>query len=573
MAVGAVPFEEEDPNAVAGPLPANGPGAPAPTVMTPLGPLPADTPGLPPPAVTPPSVPPPAALPDAPTGLPAGAAPAPPIETQQPAALPPRPTRPPLTGDPSKDIQSSLAYERQLDDWHSQALGAATSQQNQIAATAAQKDLALAQDEQKRRDAMRIQQEQERIARQASIDDAVKERAAANGNIENATWRGDQSTGSKIASVIAMALSGVGQGLSAAGGHPAENMAQKVIEERTAREYDIAKNRLASANETVLQARYGYKDTLDNQRAALNDLDADFSAKHKLIAEEAAAQMKAKGVAPEMIASSELVNGNLQKAQQYEDNIHAREIEAGRKNELADSTIALNKEKGAAQSALADYRERRNANAGRGGAGGGTSKAGAKAEKDELKDIENAAKPHSAVVLGSSRSPGMASGYDAAVAVSNELKSALRSGDPDTMKIAVLHAQEQSTRFLTGAAGTEATYAMQHALSGSSDDLTARLGHLLGTPTESKAYVSRLAQNMDAIAKQRKEMLEAERTKVQTRLDSIATSDAGKKRAAGIIDSLFGKGGGGESGATRKTQTMGGATYEFGDDGNWHKAK
>jgi hypothetical protein len=291
------------------------------------------------------------------------------------STLPPRPTRPPLTGDPAKDIQASLAYERALDDWHGQALGQATSQQNQIAATAAQKDLALAKEEQAKREAMRQQQEQERAARQASIDDAVKERMAAQGNIENGTWRGDQSTGSKIWSVIAMATSAIGQGLSAAGGHPAENMAMKVIDERTSREYQIAKDRLSNANESVLQARYGYKDTIDNQRAALNDLDADFAAKHRLIAEEAAAQMKAKGVSPEMIANSELVNGNLQKASQYEDQIHVREIEAARKNELADSTIALNKERADAQAALARYRDRRNDKAAHAGAGGGGSKA------------------------------------------------------------------------------------------------------------------------------------------------------------------------------------------------------
>lgn len=568
MAVGAVPFE--DPNAVAGPLPGAAPVPPpgAPPVLTPLGALPADTPGLPPGAVAPPAVPPPVALSTPPDALGREGGPDASAPPSPDAALPPRPTRPPLTGDPSKDIQSSLVYERQLDDWHTKNLEAATSQQNQLSAQAAAKDLALAQEEQKRRDAMRIQQEQERQARQASIDDSVKERMQAYGNIESGKWRGDQSTGSKIASVIGMALSGIGQGLSAAGGHPAENMAMKVIDERTNREYDIAKNRLANANESVLQARYGYKDTLDNQRAALNDLDADFSAKHKLIAQEAEAQMKAKGIAPEMIANSQLVIGNLQKAAQYEDNIHAREIEAGRKNELADSQIALNKQKGEAQEALADYRNRRNANAGHGGAGAG-GKAAAKAQKDELKDIEGAGKKYADTMLGSARSPGMKPGYESAVAVANELRAALKSGDPDTMKIAVLHAQEQSTRFLTGAAGTEATYAMQHALAGSRDDLEARLGHILGQPTESRQYVARLAQNMDAIARQRKEVMDKEREGLKTRLDSIVKSDEGKRRAGGIMDSLFGKGPEG-GGAPSKTQKIGTATYEF-RDGNWHK--
>jgi hypothetical protein len=589
---------EQDPYSVAGPGPgvmpppepvqAPPPVAPEPTVMTPLGQLPPSAmppePPLGAPGGTPapPPVPPGAAPPQMPPGTPPPAPPgvAPSPQEQAPAAPPPRPTRPPLTGDPQKDIENSLGYERALDDWHTQRLGAATDQQNQINAKAAEKELALQKEEQAKRQQLHDQQAAERAQRQAAIEASIEERKQAMGNIEGGKWRGDQGTGGKIVNLVAMALGGIGAGLSAAGGHPTGNLGVKAVDDKMDREYQVAKDRLANANQSVLEARYGYKDLADNQRAGLNDLDADFAAKHRLIADEAASQLRAKGVAPEMISNNELVNNASTRSAQYEDQIHAREMEASRKAELTDSQEERNHASANASNALADWRNRRpggpNARAhGAGGTGAAPGgKLAAKAQKDELKDIEGAGKKFSDVMMGSSRSPGMKTGYESAVAVGNELRAALKSGDPDTMKIAVLHAQEQSTRFLTGAAGTEATYAMQHALAGSKDDLEARLGHILGQPTESREYVARLAQNMDAIARQRKEVIDKTRDGLQTRLDSIVKSDEGKRRAGGIIESLFGKekgGSGGEGGgAPAKTQKVGGATYEF-RDGNWHK--
>ena len=396
------------------------------------------------------------------------------------------------------------------------------------------------------------------------------------------------STGSRIASALAIFGGGIGAGLSAAGGHPTGNLVLDQINKTTDREYEAAKDRLSSANESVLAARYGYKDTADNQRAALNDHDADFSARHKLIAAQADNSLKQSGLSPEQRQANELVAGSLAKSAQYEDNIHAREIEAGRKNELADSTIDANKSKMGvdkskvdANEALADWRNRRKDRAAAGKGAGGLSKAAAKDQEHELKDIEHAADKEGAVLLGSARSQGAKVAYESAQAVANELRRAAASGDPDAMKIAVMHAQEQSTRFLTGSAPTQQTFEIQHGLAGTTEQLEAKLGGILGQPTEAKSYVNRMAQNIDAISRQRKEVLTQEGEGLKTRLESIVKSDEGRRRAQGVLDQFLGKGavklGGGSeapAGPARKQVSKDGvtATYEQ-REGHWVKVQ
>lgn len=570
----AVPYfdpEDEDayaaqgqPGEVMPPPPPMAP--PEPTVMSPVGPVPvSQMPAAPPPPGVdlsgPPVAPPP--LPVPPPGLAPGApAPPPPVPVAAgvpgapaapvgapgtlPPALPdpgPRPVRPPLTGDHGKDIDNSLAYERQLGDWHDAKLAQATQGQSDVLKKQANDELAAQQAEQKQRDAMRVKQQQERdAAHRNTIAQEVNARAAQN-DLETGKWRGDQSAGHKIASWIEMFVGGIGAGLSAAGGHPTGNLAAQAIDDKMSLEYDIAKQKVSNQNEALLQARYGEKDLEGNQRAALNDLDADFAAKHKMIAAETEAALRNRGVSPEQIQANELVVKNLQDAAKYEDNIHTREIEAGRKNELADSTIALNKQKGDAQEALADFRHRRNLKAaGAGGAGGGLSKAATKAQEHEIKDIEAAGRDEGKVLLGSAKSQGAKVAYESAQAVSNELRHAAASGDPDAMKIAVMHAQEQSTRFLTGAAPTQQTFEIQHGLAGTAEQLESKIGGIMGQPTEAKSYVLRMASNIDAISRQRAEVLHAEGGSLKTRLESIIKSDEGKRRAQGILDQFLGKG-------------------------------
>jgi hypothetical protein len=480
--------------------------------------------------------------------------------------------QPTPTGDPAKDIENSLAYQRDMNAWHEERYARATQQQNDILGKKADQELRLQQEEAQRRAAEEAAYQQRLAQQRQDIAAHTTARAAAIGDIESGKWRADKSAGGKITSILAQVLGGIGAGLSAAGGHPTGNLGQQAIDRVMDREYAHMQDRVNNENQAIQQARFGYRDAEDNHRAALNDLDADMAAKYKLVASDAEAQMRARGAAPEQIQQNEIVTGSLQKAAQYEDQIHAREIEAQRKSELAGSQIGRNNAQAEAAEALAGFRNRRNVNAsarGTGGAGGGgTSKAAAKAQTQELKDIEAAAHQPTSVILGSARSQGVKPAYESAVAVSNELRAAAASGDPDRMKIAVMHAQEQSTRFLTGAAPTQQTFEIQHQLASTPEQLEAKLGGILGSPTEARSYVQRMAQNIDAIAKQRKEVLTKEVGSLQTRLNSIVKSDEGKRRMQGILDQFNVDGG-----ATRKTQTMGGATYEFGDDGNWHKVK
>lgn len=577
MAVGFAPAEDEED--VAGPLPGAAPAQPPadPTVMTPLGQLPPSAiPTDQPPAAAPPDQGAPPTTREVPQ--PADVAPPPAV-----APIPPRPVRPPLTGDPAKDVQSSLEYERALEDWHAQRLDAATQAQAQVNADRSSKEAVLRQEEERRRAEEQKANEAALAQQRQAISDATQARARAMGDLESGKWK-EQSTGAKIASDIALALGTIGAGFSAAGGHPTGNLAAQVIDNRMDREYKHAVDRVNNANESIQQARYGYKDAQDNHRAALNDIDADMAAKYKLVAEEAASQMQARGASPEQIHNSELVTNALQKAAQFEDQIHLREIEAQRKAEalaqkkaLDESAINRNNAQADSAEALAGFRARRTAGIGKGGGAGG--KAAQKAQKDELKDIEHVADKEGAVLLGSARSQGAKIAYESAQAVANELRRAAASGDPDAMKIAVMHAQEQSTRFLTGAAPTQQTFDIQHGLAGTPEQLEARIAGWIGQPTEAKSYVERMAKNIDAIARQRKEVLTQEGGALRTRLESIVKSDEGRRRAQGILDQYLGKGalqlggGGSEEAAPKRTQKIGGATYEYGDDGNWHKVK
>jgi hypothetical protein len=379
----AVPYAADlDPDAVAGPGVAP---APEPMVMTPLGQLPASA--LPPDPNPPGAAPPPGqdvapVNPGAPPPPDAGAAGAPGSGPAQPepGALPPRPVRPPLTGDPAKDIQSSLGYERALDDWHAQVLGAAGKTQQAVMAEHAAKQLANEQALQKQHEELRQRQQAEREQYQRDvIGNATKERASAMGALENGTWRGDPHSGTKIAALI---LGAVGAGFSAAGGHPTGNLAAEAIDKIQQREYDAAKNRLASANEHALQARYGFKDLQENQRAALNDLDADFAAKNHLIAAEAENALRQRGASPEDIANHGLVQQALAKSAAYEDQIHQRELEEQRKQavdaekaKLDTSTMRRNNAQADAAEALAGFRNRRGAGGAGKGGGGGSGKA------------------------------------------------------------------------------------------------------------------------------------------------------------------------------------------------------
>src|SRR6185437_9301549 len=269
-------------------------------------------------------------------------------------------------------IENSLGNERDLESWHADRLDRAAQQQGDIRGKQADETLRLQQEEEKRRQAEEAAYQQELAQQRQDIAAHTTARAADIGDIESGKWRADKSAGGKITSILAQVLGGIGAGLSAAGGHPTGNLGQQAIDRVMDREYAHMQDRVNNENQAIQQARFGYRDAQDNHRAALNALDADMAAKYKLVASDAENQMRARGVAPEQIQQNEIVTGSLQKAAQYEDQIHAREIEAHRKAEIDQSTIARNNAQAESAEALAGYRRGRTHVPGTGGGGGGS---------------------------------------------------------------------------------------------------------------------------------------------------------------------------------------------------------
>ena len=87
---------------------------------------------------------------------------------------------------------------------------------------------------------------------------------------------------------------------------------------------------------------------------------------------------------------------------------------------------------------------------------------------------------------------------------------------------------------------THEVLAIQDELKGAPAELTAKLRSLVGSPGEQGSYVKRLITSIKGISEQRKEVIEAQREPLEARLQSIATSPEGRKRAAGILKELIG---------------------------------
>lgn len=328
---------EFDPNAVAAGAPAAAPvqmpGAPGvvtdtaapppvadPTVMSPVGQIPQSAIPGPAPAGAAPPPGPDVAKPPPPAA--AGQAPA--------AALPPLgapPPLPPLTGDHEKDTQNNLEWIRQSNAWHQQAMAHTAVIDTKKAAVQAQesdREAAEAKRASDERDRQNAAQTARREQNQRAIDQHVQDTMARQKDLETR----DPMTGGKIVALIAGALGAARQDMASAQmGHPTvhPNAAMEVMNTMAATEYERKKNRLTNASEALLQARYGYKDSEDNHRAALNDLDADTSAHYKLIAKEAESQLRQAGAGSAEIASNEIVNQANQKSAEYENGIHERE--------------------------------------------------------------------------------------------------------------------------------------------------------------------------------------------------------------------------------------------------------
>jgi hypothetical protein len=183
----------------------------------------------------------------------------------------------------------------------------------------------------------------ERKARQDQINAAVTARARAMGDLEGAKWDRPH-TGREIFQII-------GGGIANALGNVAaiqmgiapnrENEGLKAIKDRMAREYKAREARVRGAGEALLMARHGAKDAAEAHRAAMYDLDADFAAKNRLIAAEAAEQLRRAGVPAEQVKGNVIVADALKEAARHEGDIHNREEGHRDQRQQAAATLAL----------------------------------------------------------------------------------------------------------------------------------------------------------------------------------------------------------------------------------------
>jgi hypothetical protein len=280
------------------------------------------TPAPPDASVPPAPSPPPAPTPDA------TATAETPAETGAKAVseLGPPPPAPKYTGDPTKDVQLNLGWQRQLTDY-STALakkqGDIAKSDAEITQRKAEREADAERAAQAARQAQVDAYQQERQQRQQQIDDAVKEKQAAYADLKNPEG---QSWADRIGGAVAIALGGIGQGLMLKG-HVAgaQNEGLNAVNKQIADDTQRRKDRLAAASASVLEARYGFKDAAENYRAGLNDLDTDRAAKYRLIASEAEEQLRAGGASDQDIKTNQVVVDALKEAAKAEGAVHERE--------------------------------------------------------------------------------------------------------------------------------------------------------------------------------------------------------------------------------------------------------
>lgn len=250
-----------------------------------------------------PGAPPPEAVTTAPEAAP--------VQVDPLSVAPPQ--APALTGDPAKDTQANLQYQRDL----TAHFGAREQEiqkraQGEHAKQAAGELAVLKEHEAERRKAQAARLAQ-RVEEQKYIDETVKQRAEAHGDLEGANWA-DKHAG---AAAVATIFGAIGQGFMNAAmiqsGHAptAENEGVKTIDRLIQRDYQVKKDRIASMSESLLEARHGFKDNEENFRAAMNDLDADTSAKYKLVAKEAEARLRQQGASDDDIKQDAIVRNAM----------------------------------------------------------------------------------------------------------------------------------------------------------------------------------------------------------------------------------------------------------------------
>jgi len=289
--------------------------------------------------------------------------------------------------------------------------------------------------------------------------------------------------------------------------------------------------------------------------------------------------MRARGVSPEQIAANETVVGSLQKASQFEDQIHMREIEAHRKAELDQSTIAKNNAQAESATALAGYRRGRTHVPGTGGGGGGSKaldamnaaakaggtvgdmeEAGVKAGMSRKEALAQAR----AMAAGHGGRGGGAGGGDQALVIrdvdGNPIGLAPSSRNVATMEknfinydqaIKSLQAIRASGDFIPrGARFDNAVLAIASTTTAGATD--ANVNHEKGTMLNALGTI-------DPEALDRK-------------IEDLRTRQAQFKKTLRPLPTGFKVDQGDAGSAPKPTQKIGGATYEF-DGTNWQKVK
>lgn len=284
------------------------------------------------------------------TPAPTGSTPAPatdayPTAPQFPELGPPPPP-PAFSGDPQKDVALNAQWQRDLTAHHAEL----TKRQTALAEHAARvgelrgkKEAEVAAVEAREKKAEIARAAADRKARQDQIHAAVADRLAAAKDIEGFKWDRPH-TGKEIASIIFGALSAGLQNAAAAQlgqvGN-AQNEAIKGIQKRMDREFEAKKLKLKGAGDALLMAKYDAKTGEDAHRAAMNDLNADFAARYKAIANEAEAALRRAGVSVEQAKGNALVVNAAQEAAKHEGDIHNREEGHRDQRRQAEATLAL----------------------------------------------------------------------------------------------------------------------------------------------------------------------------------------------------------------------------------------
>ena len=283
-----------------------------------------------------------AAPPQAPGG------PAVPETALPPLGPPPKP--PVMTGDNAKDVQNNLEFHRQLTAYQSlvaQHAAATDEKKAQVAAAKSQRELEMEQNAATIRNDTKQRYAEELQRRQQSVNDAVAERTKRYEDLGKGNGFLDQSLGDMVLGAIIFAMGDKQATLrnvaAAQLGQSSnyQNEGLQTIRNIMQRRYQQKADRLKAASDSVLEARYGYKDAQENQRAALNDLDADMAANYRLASKEAAAELAKRGVGEQDIAANKMVADLAQAGNEYESKILEREEQTQQKREGAAATNKL----------------------------------------------------------------------------------------------------------------------------------------------------------------------------------------------------------------------------------------